>query len=259
MEEKKQQELELLDYKKLYHGNRQEFHCQILENFKNPYETLYLIYKEIAQDLFEEYKKTGISEAVYYDSMGDIELWADEYRALYGKSGIEEYEWIEETLDMKVFKLGRLQFSQIDPSVCKELYDKLGVLDRDITLINVHVQKGDSLDPEECQKSYKMARDFYGPKNPGKTLVIRCDSWLLNPKLKLLLGENSNIVKFQKDFQLAYEEKNNRQMEERVFGKATDDIASYPENTRLQKSLKQRLLAGEEFGTAIGTYVLEEK
>lgn len=75
---------------------------------------------------------------------------------------------------------------------------------------------------------------------------------LLHPKLCTLLSAPSNILCFQKRYQLLSEDPGNRQMEERVFGLVSDSPDNYPQQTRLQKSLRSSLLQGDNYGTAQG-------
>lgn len=242
------------EYKFLYYQDRKEFHKKIFQNLNKPYEELYYIYKEIAKDTLEKYKTRNIPEEIFYNSITDIEVWANDYKEKNGVYGIKEYEWIEQTLDMKVFKLGRLQFSMADKDKRKKCCSQLGVSSDKCIVIDVHIQKGEPLNFELCQKSYKMAEDFFNVGDLKKQIIFICDSWLLSPDLKELLGETSNILDFQSQYKIIHEDKDNRQMEERVFGKIEDNPQNYVANTTLQRNLKEKLKLGKKFGTAIGIY-----
>ena len=59
---------------------------------------------------------------------------------------------------MKVIKLGRLQFE-----VLENIDDLSNVFEetKDFLFVNVHIREGEKLTPEECEKSYDMAVNFY--------------------------------------------------------------------------------------------------
>lgn len=86
---------------------------------------------------------------------------------------------------------------------------------------------------------------------PYKYEGFHCESWLLSPKLHNLLSKQSNILRFQ-DLFFVYNEIPARQAEERVFGKVTDRIEEYPEDTSLQRALKAYLQKGNKVGMGCG-------
>ncbi|MDO5088621.1 MAG: hypothetical protein Q4D53_02440, partial [Leptotrichiaceae bacterium] len=93
---------------------------------------------------------------------------------------------------MKVIKLGRLQF-EISEHIDEELLFKLGNR-KNLLFVNVHVREGEKLLPDLCEISYNKASEYYKSKGLSFSgLVFTCHSWLLNPDLKTLLPENSNI------------------------------------------------------------------
>ena len=85
-----------------------------------------------------------------------------------------------------------------------------------------------------------------------------CDSWLLEPELRTLLKEGSNILEFQKWFEIVSIDKNCRQAEERIFRKVQDNPADYSEETSLQKAAKRYLMDGGQLGCGIGILKIEE-
>ena len=232
------------EYKELYYSDRDELHKRIEKNSETPYEDMHELLRELSKDALKRYREEKIPDSIYYDTMSDIDIWAQDYKSKHGVYGIEEYKWIEKSIDMKVFKIGRLQFEKIEDEETSEL------------LLNTHIQSGESLDFEKCQESYRKAAEFFSKREDKKsTIVFVCDSWLMNPKIQKLLSPDSNIIKFQNQYKIISEDIENRQMEERVFGTIEENPERYIATTNLQKNLKQALIQGERFGTAKGSFV----
>ena len=83
-----------------------------------------------------------------------------------------------------------------------------------------------------------------------------CHSWLLYPKLKEVLSEKSNILQFQKYFQIVDVDFEEKEAEWRIFGRLEKNPKKYPESTTLQKNAKSYLQSGKKLGNGLG--VLQE-
>jgi len=72
-------------------------------------------------------------------------------------------------------------------------------------------------------------------------------------KLKELLNEESNIIRFQNRFEIREENKEAKDIFEWVFKASEDaDVETLPENTSLQRKAKALLLKGDNIGIAVG-------
>ena len=118
-------------------------------------------------------------------------------------------------------------------------------------ILNVHIPAGEPLDVDTVRAAMEYAPRFYRAYFGQEFSLLHCHSWLLSPKLKMLLPEDSRIIRFQNLF-TAFEADEERQAEERVFGFLAEDPAGYPENTSLQRKMKAALLAGVTFGMGRG-------
>lgn len=87
---------------------------------------------------------------------------------------------------------------------------------------------------------------------PEQRRLMHCHSWLLSPEFDDILPPGSNILYFKSLYDVYEEDFSFRQAEERVFGEIRDDIASYPERTGLQRSLKRYLLSGHRVSMGLG-------
>ena len=133
------------------------------------------------------------------------------------------------------------------------------LIDRATSVLHVHIPSGQKLDLQECIASLKTAIDFFARYFPESQIKGLCIStWLLDPELKKVLSDDSNIVQFAHLFHpLARQNANDTQLLERVFGKdATWDncIAQ----TSLQKAVLQHHRNGGVFRIGAG-YILPEK
>jgi hypothetical protein len=149
------------------------------------------------EDLEKSYAKAGIPHAVLEDSLHDLVLWNDTFHSVHGCVGLTEFPWLNRLFEMTIFRLGRLQFS-IAPSEFS--IDEIGIHEGD-TAIEVHIPAGEALRYEACQQSFLQARTFFKTHFPTiPQEYYTCHSWLLDETITPLLGEHSNVTKFQTFF-----------------------------------------------------------
>jgi len=60
--------------------------------------------------MLAEHSRLGIPYAISLDTLSDIAIWADDYRAKNGKWGFENITWLLNHLTGSLFRLGRLEF-----------------------------------------------------------------------------------------------------------------------------------------------------
>ena len=210
---------------------------------------IFRYYLEVAAALKEQYDALDIPEAVFWDGMKDLAIWAEDYWQKHGVPGIAEWGWVLTTLSMRVFRLGRLQFepTQLEEDlVCGDRTYPAGT-----PILGVHIPAGESLDAAAVQAAMDYAPRFFKTHFQKSFELFHCHSWLLSPQLKELLPEDSRILQFQNLFEVCGVDRE-RQAEERVFGFLADDPAGYPEETSLQRKMKTSLLAGKHYGMGCG-------
>lgn len=237
-------------WKELFENDFQEF----LEKWKKREDSLQWIlafYVRLSSEVYERYQAKQIPDTIYYDTFRDITIWCEECYHKHGEYGLEEVEWIAKSIRMELYRIGRLQYEPMLIKGCEE--SNLFQLPEGQRVLNVHIPAGEKLEFDTCEESMENARKFFGLDD---TLMV-CDSWLLSPKLKDILSETSNIIKFQNKFHIVKEHYKFPQAEERIFGEYRDDKESYPENTTLQRSAKAYLLAGGTIGIGVGKVFLK--
>ena len=186
----------------------------------------------------EEYVRLGIPEKVYEDTMGCFTRFVKEHRALTGEWGFDRGWWAWWMACLRLFRIGALEYE---------------LLSGEQRALSLHIPSDASLDPESCRSSHDKARAFFAAHFPACARApVVCSSWLLHPALKELLGGESNIVRFQSLFDIVRVDEDDTSYRAFVFRRMDGDIADYPQNTPLQRRLKEHLLRGGHMGAAIG-------
>lgn len=216
----------------IYRESHEQFFLVVKKQPESPLRFLEL-YCRLACGTFEEYKRKGIEESIFWATFRDISLWCGNYKREYGTWGIEVYCWLWRHVDMTILRLGRLQFEEM--------------ISEGESVINVHIPQGEKLDRDACIASFENAFNRY-----GKEIQYICHSWLLYPGLSKVLDEASNIIKFQQLFQVIRVDYEDREAEWRIFGRVDKMIKSYPEDTALQRKAKEYLLQGRALGNGLG-------
>ncbi|MDG0814548.1 acyltransferase domain-containing protein [Cohnella rhizosphaerae] len=215
---------------------------------------LLYFFVRMAVDVHDEYRLRDIPDEVHTDTFSDIRIWSEVCKTTYGEYGIEESGWLQGHVRLALFRLGRLQFQPI-------------ALDRDLIfgerkfakgglVLNVHIPVGGPLDPQAALASFARARAFFRGVPP----IFVCHSWLLYPGLDQVLESDSNIMQFQRLFEIYEVDETSRQAEERIFGigAVTDDPAAYEARTGLQRRAKAYLASGGKLGAGRGIYTVDE-
>ncbi len=216
---------ELSEYLKEDKGNMKMLYCQL----------------ECARRTYENYKELQISEKIYIDTMKCFTRFAKECKKKNGAYFFDRGWWTYRQISMKLFRIGALEY---------ELCQKEQGL-----MISMHIPSDTIFGTLQVDNSLKEAKEFLHQFYPlYDNAIFYCDSWLLSPALKSLLSEDSNILNFQKRFQITkvYEEAND--FLEWLF-QCPEDVAyeQLPEHTSLQRKAKQWVLDGKKIGVAYGT------
>ncbi|MCI6121650.1 acyltransferase domain-containing protein [Bariatricus sp. SGI.161] len=238
-------EEELAEWEKRFQNDRDDFFSQLELREDQKLRTLYL-YIRFALKMKPVFLENNISEKIYYDTFHDLTIWCKWCKKYYGIYGMVEARWYERLYEMKVFRLGRLEFEKI--ILEEDIRYSGGHVKKGEKVIGVHIPEGGSLLPEACDESFALAEKFFSDEYK----LYTCSSWLTSPALYELLDETSNILKFQKRFEILDIQYMFPLAEQRVYGIIKEDKNEYPEDTRLQKNLKKFLLEGKKVGIALG-------
>ncbi|MEV6106622.1 acyltransferase domain-containing protein [Streptomyces sp. NPDC051940] len=197
----------------------------------------------------------GVPDDVSWASLADLGNKADVHRRTHGTGGMDKQSWMTLPFRGLLYRLGRLQFDMYDGEDGWEL--------------GVHIPEGGPLDPEECEESYRRAREFfprYFPRwyAPGEPVRMACVSWLLDPQLATYLPESSNIVRFQRRYELDGQREGgtagvltnaDRDIVEFVFRREVatpQDVARLQARTTLERAVVGHIGRGEHWQVVTG-------
>ncbi len=131
----------------------------------------------------------GVPPADSASGLRDLGQQVAVHRRTYGEFGLHTQGWLVCVWSGAYFWLGRLAFNLMR-------LDGRWVID-------THIPESGPLTVESVDESFARARDLFGrhfADLPAE--AFRCHSWLLDPRLAEVLPEESNIVRFQRRWQL---------------------------------------------------------
>lgn len=223
---------------------------------------------------YDRYIRMGLSEQSFYDTMSDIKIWGEDYRAHHnGEVGLTEINWLHLHIDCEIFKFGRLQYQ-----ISRYYFEKSSEIGGNTVKFgdkcyNIHIPRGAKLDSVSCKKSITLAVDTLGDIFKDiPTGFMMCHSWLLSPQNQKFTTKDSNISKFAQMFKVVGESEEASQHfrwifdineDEKVFAKNKKktgnyyDLSKFSPKTRLQSSAKDYIMSGGILTVAKG--LLETK
>lgn len=219
------------------------------------YTAQFLLYACLAEPLRLRYKEKGIDESIWHDSMMDLLYKLNECYALHGIWGTFVAFWFDGFFNMTRFALGRLQF-ETTTYYLTDVYSGHGItMKRDEkTVLNLHIPSGSPLRHEDVLDSYRRAYRFYNSLTINGLLPIICGSWLLYDRMKEFLPADSNIIRFQNDFEIVNNIENTGFSEcWRIYNmEYPGDPALLPRDTSLRRRYADWLAAGGVSGAGYG-------
>lgn len=188
------------------------------------------------------YEKLQIPEDIFVDTVKCFTRFIHEYTESYGTCGFDRAFWTMRQLAARLFRLGTLEF---------ELTEEDGQ-----KAVQIHIPSDADLSAGARRDSYRRARRFlarFFPDYCGAPFL--CTSWLLAPGLRACLPEGSRILSFQDDFEVTGIFPDRDQFLTWVYKRPDIPLMDLPEDTSLQRNLKQYLLRGGKIGEAAGRLI----
>lgn len=112
--------------------------------------------------------------------------------------------------------------------------------------IFVHIPAGPGLTPENVGSCIDKARKIIADGYPDYDVKgFCCSSWLMDPQLGDILGDEANITRFQRRFLRAPQKSQGRDVFTFLYPKAVESYDQLPENTRLERAVKKLYLNGQ--------------
>lgn len=229
------------------------------ENGINVYSINCVFLMHCAEILKDRYKKAGIAENIYWDTMADIKYKLTECINCEEVPGIFVPDWYNGFHDMTRFAYGRFQYElrEFDEDFTTSCGIKIKKGDK---YVNFHIpSSGVSLTDDVRLDSYKKAYEAFKGEFPDGNMIFGCSSWLLYQKHREFLPPHLNILRFMDDFEIiSVHESDDFSNGWRVFGKDSDlPVEQLPRNNSLQNAYADWLLAGNGAGGAFGIIVFD--
>jgi hypothetical protein len=189
-----------------------------------------------APDVSGYHQERGISQDVSTASLADLGQQAWVHRQTFGTFGLHTYWWLSLAWSGALYRLGRLQFNL-------QQEDARWVL-------STHIPATGPLAPAAVDDAFTRAADFFARHfQELPTEDFHCASWLLDPELAAALDPASNIVHFQRRWQLYGEPMPGDQdaLFFTFFRRGGVDLATLPQETSLQRAVVGRLRQGRRW------------
>lgn len=185
----------------------------------------------------KKYCRMGIDNKIFEDTMKCFPRFLQEHYQKCGKYEFDRSWWTYRQLNMSIFRLGELEFEF-------ESTEK----------INIHIPSDAILKMPNVLASLEQCRRFSEKHFTGYTNAkLTCCSWLLSPRLAPLLSKKSNILQFQKLFNITQFFAEDKQFIGWLFQtEENTPIEQYKEETSLQRKVKKLLKDNISIGSAYG-------
>lgn len=204
--------------------------------------------------LEQEYICRGIDRQVLEATLSDVVIWTNIWYDLTGTLGLNQIAWLKYHFSCRLFQLGRLQygFGQAKYDIPEKGIQK------GMPVLDVHIPAGEPLNIEACKASIAEAKLFFARYFPEfEYQWFTCFSWLLDSTLEKLLDRDSNILAFQKLFEVV-KVKPSDSMLRYVFdwNAVRDNLADYAVKSKLAERVKAYVMDGGELYEAYGVIPL---
>ena len=192
----------------------------------------------------------GIPDDVSWATLSDLGAHMTIYQRANGVGGLSSQNWLTLHFRGAIYQLGRLQFNfgriRYDPDVITSIGAPFQQGD---PALGVHIPESGPLSPGACADSFAQARAFFPrhfPESPYR--VATCGSWLLDEQLAEYLPADSNILQFQRWFQLV---PGGRVCDNEiiwfVFRSRNAPLDELPQRTTLERAIVAHLRAGRHW------------
>lgn len=212
----------------------------------------------------QHHRDHGVPQEISWHTLTDLGRHVAIHRRFHGTGGLRGPQWLFHHFRGMLYQLGRLQFQP------GRLNDKQGEA---LTTAGLPYAPGDPclyvhipdffgpLSPAACDAAFAQAKEFFARHYPQERYdVAVCGSWLLDDQLGEYLPPDSNIVRFQRRFTLAYASEGSDESDENivrfVYGRDSFQLAELPRRTSLERAITDHLKAGRHWRSGTGFLLL---
>ncbi|GAA2753977.1 acyltransferase domain-containing protein [Amnibacterium kyonggiense] len=187
-----------------------------------------------------EYRRRGLPDAIFVDTMRFCARFIDEHHRTHGVHAFTWDFWFARQLWLHEFRIGALEYELVDDAAAPRVL--------------IHVPSDADLERASLHRSLSDARTFLAQHFPRFVgAPMSCETWLLAPAIQDVLPESSRIRGFASGFRLVSVDPADRSVLRWLFGRDDVPVALLPEATSLQRTVKRLLLSDRWPGAALGT------
>lgn len=209
-----------------------------------------LIYMAASGYTHEEYRKNGIPDEVFYNTFNCLAEKMETNMKFKGVWGYPSETWPALHTGMEIFRIGRLSYELQTANADVTSEDRV-LIEKGQKYLYMHISDNEKLCG--CEESIRNAREFFAEFYPEYAHgVIYTRTWLLEPRLSELLPEDSNIMRFQKLFNIFGRMDNMPEVAVRVFGEYKEKPDEYIPTTSLAKEIVNYFKKGGVLGSGMG-------
>ena len=215
--------------------------------------------------MYPEYVAHEIEDEYFIAAVANCHRYIAATKEITGNFGIicnRYVRAISHLIELRAFRIGIFNFEFIKFDSTVEFDGK--IIKNGDTCLSLHIPINSDISEKSVEYNFSLAREFFKKHFGMGTPVCQLYSWLIHPSIAECLPDGAKLVNFYKRFSI-YEIKNNPLSPiEYVFGvkfaeeykRGNRIFDSYPEETSLQRSFKERLIKGLPLGTAKGITLL---
>ena len=216
------------------------------------------------EDVGRWHASRGIPDDVSWATLSPLGGHISQYRREHGRWGVEAPFFFTLAFRGVLFQVGRLSY--IPYRLCTGAagplfwYDQASVealgpgFRPGDPALSIHVPAEAPLDAVECGASLRRAGEVFASHFlPSTPMVGTCTSWLLDPQLAEYLPAGSNIVRFQRRFQLVPGVRiDNESIVSYLRGSSGAGPDQPPRETALQRAFASHHAAGKDWHMRTG-------
>ena len=208
------------------------------------------VYLAALADVRRFHARRRIADDISWATLSDLGRNLKRDRLLLGDGGLRTSGWLTLHFRGSLYQLGRLQFNRTRVRAA-HVADAFGEGD---PAVGIHIPESGPLTPLACDDSLANAHPFFArhfPETPTKLAI--CTSWLLDPQLAEYLARDSNIIRFQRRFELVGEGwDGDADILRFVFHRIAPKIDDLPERTTLERAIVAHLRKGGHWRSRTG-------
>lgn len=227
-----------------------------------PFGRYFFVYVYLAAlaDVRRFHAKRGIPNDVSWLTLSDLGRNLVRDRVLLGDGGLRTSSWLTLHFRGALYQLGRLQFNRMNVRAAERPW--LGSAPTWVAdafrqgkpAVGIHIPETGPLTPEACDDAFARAEPFFGrhfPESPTRLGV--CTSWLLDPQLGEYLAPESNVMRFQRRFNLiGGGHDGDADVLRFVFHRIAPNLDDLPQRTTLERAIVAHLRAGRHWQSPTG-------